>query len=127
MATLKQRKAVEGMVENGGNASRAMLEANYSPETAHTPSKLTKSKGFRELMAEYGLTEGLITKALVSDIKKKPKKRFNELSLGAEILGMKKSADIKVQINIAQILDELDGSTSRRQKVENKSSLQNKE
>ena len=41
-------------------------------------------------VAKYGLTEGLITKALVSDIKGKPKKRVEELKLGAEILGIRK-------------------------------------
>lgn len=78
------------MVGNGGNVTQAMIAAGLSPNTAHTPKKLTDSKGFKEVLAEYGLTEGLITAALVEDINAKPEKRFNELSLGAEILGMKK-------------------------------------
>lgn len=72
---------------------KIMVEAGFSPKTALHPKKLTESKGFKDLMAEYGLTEGLITKALVEDIQKKPQKRFMELSLGAEILGMKKQED----------------------------------
>lgn len=90
MATTKQKKALDKMVENGGVASRAMIDAGYSELTAKTPSKLTESKGFKELLKENGLTEEFITKALVEDIENKPGKRFMELGLGAEILGMKK-------------------------------------
>lgn len=50
MATTKQQRATELMVENGGNASKAMRDAGYSDKTAKTPSKLTESKGFRELL-----------------------------------------------------------------------------
>jgi len=89
MPTIKQKKAVDNLVGNGGNVTRAMREAGYAEDTLNTPQKLTESKGFKELMAEYGLTEGLITKSLVADINKKPGERVKELNLGAEILGMK--------------------------------------
>jgi hypothetical protein len=90
MATLKQRKALERLVENRGNVSRSMIEAGYSPATAKNPKNLTESPGFRELLEEYGLTESLVAKALVEDIEKKPQNRVSELSLAADILGMKK-------------------------------------
>jgi hypothetical protein len=48
--TYRQKKAVEILVENGGNVSKAMLEAGYPPATAHTPQKLTESSGFAALM-----------------------------------------------------------------------------
>lgn len=88
MATAKQVKAVEAMVENGGIASRAMEEAGYSPNTAKTPQKLTESKGFQEICEEYGLTDSLIIESLVDDIKLKPQNRKPELELGAKIKGM---------------------------------------
>lgn len=53
MATVKQKLAVKKMVENGGNASKAMRDAGYSPMTAKSPSKLTESKGWNELMEQY--------------------------------------------------------------------------
>lgn len=53
MATIKQRKALDMIVENGGNVSKGMRDAGYSPETASTPSKLTATKGWAELLAEY--------------------------------------------------------------------------
>ncbi len=89
MATLRQKKAFDKMVENGGNASKAMRESGYGT-TSVNPQKLTKSKGFKQLMDESGLTEELIATSLVKDIKKKPKNRVSELRLGAEILGMNK-------------------------------------
>lgn len=51
--TLKQKKAIKIAVENGGNISRAMREAGYSPETASNPSKLTESKTWEELMEQH--------------------------------------------------------------------------
>ena len=89
MATLRQKLAVDKIVETGGNVTRAMKEAGYPPTTYNNPKVLTESKGFKELMKEYGLTEGLIAKSLVEDIEKKPQNRLGELRLGAEIIGLK--------------------------------------
>ena len=88
MATSKQKKAVDKLVENGGNVSKAMEAAGYSKATAKTPQKLTESKGFMELLDEYGLTENLIVTALVEDIKMKPQNRKAELELGAKLRSM---------------------------------------
>ena len=93
MATIKQKRAFDKVVENGGNVSRAMIEANYSPATAKTPQKLTESIGYQELCEEYGLTDGLLVGALVSDIKNKPKNRKAELELGFKIKGRLKEAE----------------------------------
>lgn len=93
MVTTKQQLVIPKIVENKGNISKSMRDVGYKPVTAKNPKNLTNSKGFKEQMAKLGLTEDFITKALVNDIKGKPKKRFLELSLGAEILGMKKRAE----------------------------------
>ncbi len=53
MATIRQKNAAKKVVEMGGNVSKAMEAAGYSPKTAKTPKKLTKSKGWEELMKEY--------------------------------------------------------------------------
>ena len=47
--TTKQLRATAISVENGGNVSRAMIEAGYSPATAKNPSKLTNSKAYRSI------------------------------------------------------------------------------
>jgi hypothetical protein len=54
------------------------------------PKRIIESQGFKAALEEFGLTEELVTSALVEDIKAKPKKRVQELKLGAEILGMVK-------------------------------------
>lgn len=93
MATVKQKKALDIMVGNGGNVTRAMLEANYSPNTANTPQKLTQSRGFKELCEERGLTEDFLIDALVEDIEKKPQNRKAELELGFKVIGKLKETD----------------------------------
>lgn len=61
MATEKQTKALENLVGNGGNVTKAMREAGYSEATANTPQKLTESKGWQELVEEY-LPDDLLAK-----------------------------------------------------------------
>ncbi len=108
MSTLKQRMALENIVENHGNIGQAMIDAGYSETTAHNPSNLTNSKGYIEYIHECGLTEQLVTEALVEDIKGKKGKRVSELTLGAEILGMRKMAPfIANQINVKNVEDSL--------------------
>lgn len=51
--TIKQKIALEKVMENHGNVSRAMLEAGYDPTTAKNPKNLTESKAWNEMMEEY--------------------------------------------------------------------------
>lgn len=90
MATTRQKRATQKLVENGGNATQAMREAGYSEATANNPSNLTGSKGFKALLKASGLDETLVIKALVEDIRNKPNNRVRELSLAAELLGMRR-------------------------------------
>src|SRR3990167_8999915 len=62
MATERQKRAIKKLVENGGNVSRAMREAEYSPETAKNPQKLTRSKGYAEILKRAGVTDEMISK-----------------------------------------------------------------
>lgn len=86
MATTKQRKALEKVLENKGNVSKSMREAGYSPKTAKNPKILTESKAWRELLDEY-LPDDLILGALRDDIKKKPGNRKPELELATKLKG----------------------------------------
>src|SRR5258708_2606005 len=88
MATVKQKTAISKIVENRGNVSKSMKQAGYSPKTAKNPFNLTKSKGFGELCAQYGLTRSLVIRSLVADIKAKPGSRKQELELAAKLLGL---------------------------------------
>lgn len=93
MATIRQINATRKVVETGGNVTAAMRAAGYPPATYNNPSVLTKSKGYKEVLAEYGLTDELVVAALAEDIKKKKGRRVSELNLGSEILGLKKAGE----------------------------------
>ncbi len=53
MATIKQKKAFKEIGVNGGNISQAMKEAGYSKEVAKRTDKLTKTRGWQELMEKF--------------------------------------------------------------------------
>lgn len=90
MATLRQKRAAK-LVLNGATPTQAMTEAGYAPSSIHKPGEaLLSTQGYKEALAEYGLTEELIASSLVKDIKAKPKRRSRELELGADILNMRK-------------------------------------
>lgn len=90
MATIKQKKVVQKLVENGGNVSRAMRDVGYSDATVNNPSNLTHSKGYREILTHSGLTEDLVIQSLVTDIIEKPGARVRELGLASDLLGLRK-------------------------------------
>jgi len=88
MATLKQKNAVNEIVENHGNISKAMRTVGYEENTCKNPKNLTNSKGFKELCEEAGLTDNFIVECLTEDIKKKPQNRVQELNLATKIKGL---------------------------------------
>jgi hypothetical protein len=94
MPTIKQEKALEKIVENGGNVSQAMRDVGYSDNTAKTPQKLTESLGFIELCEEKGLTDNFLIDALIEDIKNKKGNRKSEIELGFKIKGRLTQKDI---------------------------------
>lgn len=50
MATLKIQRAIKEIGVNGGNISKAMRKVGYAPSTAARTDKLTRRKGFKELL-----------------------------------------------------------------------------
>lgn len=88
MATIKQKMAVQKILENPGiGVSKAMVDVGYSENTAKNPSDLTDSKGYQELLNEY-LPDDLILSSLKADIEAKPRRRVAELTLATKIKGM---------------------------------------
>ena len=57
MATLKQKLAVKEITEKHISVSKAMLNVGYDKVTAAKPQNLTKSKGFKELIANMGVSD----------------------------------------------------------------------
>ncbi len=63
MATLKQKKAIDILVENRGMPiGTAMIEAGYNAVSAKNPKNLTDSKAFKEILDEYLSEEELSKK-----------------------------------------------------------------
>lgn len=62
--TVRMIKTAEIMVENGGNASQAMLKAGYSAALASNPQKLTRSETFQALMDKVGVTDDRLAEVL---------------------------------------------------------------
>ena len=92
MTTFKQKRAINKIVENGGNVTKAMREAGYSENTVNNPSNLTRSNGYKEMLSESGLSDTLVISSLVEDIRLKPQNRTKELSLAIELLGLKRKS-----------------------------------
>lgn len=106
MPTLKQKRAVK-VVVNGGSPTDGMREANYAPSVIRKPQVLTESKGYKEELARYGLTDELVTSSLVYDIEEKPKNRVAELRLASEILGINERTDKGDKTLILNIIGEV--------------------
>src|ERR1051325_3542281 len=93
--TPKQRVAAKKVIENlqkdnPDDLGTILENVGYSKSIALNPQMVTETQGFKQAIRELGLTEELITSALVSDIKAKPENRIQELKLGAEVLQMVK-------------------------------------
>ncbi len=84
--TLKQTKALNKVVENGGNISKAMRDSGYSSSTAKNPKKLTNSKAWNELL-DYYLPDEMLIAVLAEDIKSRPENRKTLLELAFKLKG----------------------------------------
>lgn len=88
MPTIKQKRVVAKILQNGGKSiGAAMREVGYSHAMSVNPQLLTRSEGFKQACDDLGLTDDFLVKALVSDIKAKPKRRIRELELAFRVKG----------------------------------------
>ena len=95
IVTPRQRKAAKKVVANlnsdqPASLGEVMKSVGYSESVQNHPALVTETTGFKQALRDMGLTEDLITTALVEDIDKKKQNRIQELKLGAELLGMVK-------------------------------------
>ena len=76
MATALQSDLAEAIVKNQSlprdkrkNKRDVLVSVGYSTKVAkHKPKEIMESKGVRQALSDFGLTEELITTALVYDI-----------------------------------------------------------
>lgn len=96
--TPRQRKAAKAVAENLRSErplpTGQVLEKVGYGTIVQDPQRITQSIGFKQAIRELGLTEELITTALVNDIESKPANRIQELKLGSEILGMSDNDEV---------------------------------
>ena len=121
MATIKQKKAVRITLENSGIVSKAMLDAGYSPTVAKTPSVLTSSKGWAELMEKHISDDKL---AKVHDEGLEATKihgtgddfieipdfavRHKYMDTGYKLKGKLVDKSVRLNIDISKVLDEIE-------------------
>lgn len=58
--SIRQKKTLANMVENGGNVSKAMSDAGFSDAYSKNPQKLTSSETFQEFAARILSDEKLL-------------------------------------------------------------------
>ncbi len=92
--TIRQQALADEILKNQMRAPKDRLtKQKVALEAGYLTTAPMKTDGVKVALSRYGLTEELITAALVDDIKLKPQDRLGELRLGAEILGMNKRGD----------------------------------
>ena len=87
MPTLKQKQVFKSLVvdKSGKAVGKAMRTAGYSEKTSLTPSKLTNSDGWRELMEEF-LDDRLLAKTHHKLLKSKQERfQLDALNLAYKI------------------------------------------
>lgn len=104
MPSIKQKKAFDNAVENGGNMGKAMIDAGYSPNTAKTPQKLTNTQAWQGLMDEYLPDDSLALKhrQLLND--EESAIQVKALDMAYKLKGNyapEKSINLNMQANVA--------------------------
>ncbi len=92
--TIRQMAAADEILKNQMKyPADRLTKKQIATEVGYLTTAPLKSDGVKVALARYGLTEELITAALVDDINSKPGQRVAELRLGADILGISKRSD----------------------------------
>jgi hypothetical protein len=109
MSTQLQENLAQNIVKNFKrkkplNKKELVVLSGYDETTSskHVPA-VFEQKGVKDALRKMGLTEELITKALISDINAKEGNRVQELKLGAEILNMTEDKGININFNQTNI------------------------
>jgi hypothetical protein len=125
MATLRQKKVIKELSANVGSTKQALIKAGYSPHTAKTPSRIIKSKSFKELLEQSGVTDEKLTKVLNEgleatravvmgvkseesfvDIQPDYAIRHKYLETGLKLKGHTKDADTNINLNFNKFMQD---------------------
>jgi len=122
-STPKQIKAVNNIVaqklKGERNLGKALKEAGYSDMVAHTPKGVTESKGFKQALADAGITETNVATMLTEDLHAKPQNRLGELKLATELLGGREQ-NLNVNVNTEQNFDLIESLIEQNGDIDNR-------
>lgn len=79
-------RLVKKLIDNGGNKSKAILQAGYSEASAQN-QKVLKTNGFIQALNQSGLDIDTLNTYLAQDLKAKPRQRLGELTLAYKLHG----------------------------------------
>ena len=101
--TTKQRLAASKMQETAGNVSKAMKLAGYSESSAKDPQRLTRSKGWQQLMEKYLPDKKLLS--VHKELLENPDWHARDSGLDKAYKIKGKYADNKIQIGASEELE----------------------
>lgn len=85
--TLRQKEAINKIVENRGVISSAMIQAGYPETTAHNPSNLTESKAYKQALPDIlDRLQDEIDRAIALMPKRIGKAKYRDLIEGTDKL-----------------------------------------
>jgi hypothetical protein len=106
--TIRQKRVAK-LVENGRTMGEVMVQAGYSPNTAKAPTKLTKSKGWKELVEKHMPDEKLLKVHNELLASKQDQIRLGAVGLGYKVKG--RMNDNTINIDKAIVIPILGGKT----------------
>ena len=109
--TTKQKLAATKMQETAGNVSKAMKLAGYSESSAKDPQRLTRSKGWQELMEKYLPDKGLLQ--VHKELLENPDWHARDSGLDKAYKIKGRYADNKIQIGASEELEKILDKVSR--------------
>ena len=84
-----------------------VAKGGYGKVVQEDPQKALQTEGYKQALAEYGLTQELVSCALVDDIERlgdDKQRRHQELKLAGDWLGMSKAEKEGDTFNIAVLM-----------------------
>lgn len=103
--TNRQKLAASKLQETAGNVSKAMKLAGYSDASAKDPQRLTRSKGWQELMEKHLPDKNLLH--IHKELLKNADWRARDSGLDKAYKIKGKYADSKIQIGASEELEKV--------------------
>ena len=117
--TRRQEKAFKIKMEKGGTMGEILRETGYSPAVVKSPTKVTKTKGWKELMDTYLPEDELAKKHkyLLSNDRKE-ETQTKALDMGYRLRGnYAPDKQIHVNLSVKEFFNEIENENRSRDKT----------